>query len=1146
MSSVPFLLSLLYPAWANTITVSSGSSIQGALNGASNGDTIEIASGTYFECLDPNGLNVSLEGVGTVVINGSGCTSTVTVSGSETLSVSNVQLKNTGGLVLTVGSTANVSLDGVSVTNSGYSNQGSSSLGGVIYNEGIVQISNSTFSGNTGGLGGVIYSEGGSISMTNSTFSSNSALKGGVIYAKNGTFVSSTSNTFENNITVNNGFGAVYSFQFGVDFVEDGSLYEANVSDYHGGVLYALQNVGAFQPNTVSISNAVFDSNEAPVGSFSSGSGGVIYMDNRASLIVENSQFIDNVATNGGAFWIKGADDTVEIRNSTFSGNTADQSGALGVMAAGASVPTNLLIEDSIFTDNTASSGIGGAITMGSSASSQSYGFVSISNSVFENNSAESSSSAHGGAIAIRTSDGDDVSVTDSIFDSNLAHSSGGAVWISVAADVSLLRNRFLNNQADSLASYDRYGGAISVDTVSSVALNNSIFCGNSVTKYVGSVTRNAFGGAGYIYGAETVDIHNVIFQENDSDENGGALALSAVTDATVINNTFIGNGSTQGGDIWLSMSATEIINTIFAYANGSSSVHASDATSASMDVSYNDWYSNSSNSSGSFGFSVVTNGNITNDPAFTLYSQDGNCSNDVLTLDSTSTLIDAGDPVRFDLNGTRSDIGAFGGTGLLDDDGDGFGALVDCDDNDATAYPGAAELESTSACMIDSDGDGYGDASPVNPQVQAGQDCDDNDFNTKPGAVEFCDGIDNDCDNQIDDNPVGGSLYYADTDGDGIGGSTTIQSCNAVNGASTETGDCDDLDPFAYPGIATNDSLTACMRDVDGDGYGDAAPSNSSITAGTDCDDLQASINPMAIEIPADGLDQNCDAYEACYQDADLDGFGSSTVTNSASFTCAGLAIADNDDDCNDASGQTFPGAAEFDSATACMQDADGDGYGYMIAPAGGVGGNDCDDSNASVYFGATEIPGDGISQDCDNTEDCYADTDGDGYGSNSIVTSFDLDCNDAGESNNNADCDDTTSDIYPDATEIPYDGIDQDCDPSTADDDLDGDGYGVSDGDCDDGNPDRNPGAIDIPDDGIDQDCDGEDAKGEEPEDTAEPASEPDDTQIDPEGNDTGGIDETPIDKTEGCSIVSGQGVSLFGLVLGVLGLRRRKQSQ
>ena len=107
-----------------------------------------------------------------------------------------------------------------------------------------------------------------------------------------------------------------------------------------------------------------------------------------------------------------------------------------------------------------------------------------------------------------------------------------------------------------------------------------------------------------------------------------------------------------------------------------------------------------------------------------------------------------------------------------------------------------------------------------------------------------------------------------------------------------------------------------------------------------------------------------------------------------------------------------------------ACMADNDGDGYGYMIAPSGGVGGNDCDDTDPSVYFGAPEIPGDGISQDCDNSEDCYVDNDGDGFGSTSVVASLDLDCTDAGESDNSADCDDSTSDISPDASEVPYDG--------------------------------------------------------------------------------------------------------------------------
>jgi len=422
------------------------------------------------------------------------------------------------------------------------------------------------------------------------------------------------------------------------------------------------------------------------------------------------------------------------------------------------------------------------------------------------------------------------------------------------------------------------------------------------------------------------------------------------------------------------------------------------------------------------------------------------------------------------------ADYNCDGSTGYADEDGDGWAACVECDDGDSAINPDATELcdgvdndcdgdtdedeaDDVATWYADTDGDSYGDAATTDVAcdqpsnfVADASDCDDGDSAINPAATELCDGVDNDCDGDTDeDDAADAATWYADTDGDSYGdAASTDVACAQPSGfvavTGTDSADCDDGDADINPGadeacngvdddcdatVDEDDAVDAASwyADNDGDGYGDATTSDVAcaqpsgfIADDSDCDDTDSAVNPAGTEM-CDGIDNNCN-------------------------------------------GTTDEPSAE--DASSWHADADGDSYGDSLTsvdacdqPSGFVADdNDCDDDDSTVNPAATELC-DGIDNDCDITVDeddavdaatWYFDADGDSYGE--ATTTF-LACSPpTGFVADASDCVDTDASINPGADETCND-LDDDCDGDTDEDDAvdasawyvdyDGDGYGA-----------------------------------------------------------------------------------------------------
>lgn len=182
-----------------------------------------------------------------------------------------------------------------------------------------------------------------------------------------------------------------------------------------------------------------------------------------------------------------------------------------------------------------------------------------------------------------------------------------------------------------------------------------------------------------------------------------------------------------------------------------------------------------------------------------------------------------------------------------VDRDQDGYDEDEDCDDEDDAIHPGATEFcdgldddcdgaidedaVGSVPWYVDKDGDFHGAKTPAIlsctiPEVGMvtnDQDCDDNNPQVNSHSIEICNGIDDDCDQQIDtDDPdVYGSIpYYLDLDEDGYGdGAKMIVDCTLPAGYSDNGEDCNDKNDAINP---DQDEYCGNNKDDDCDGVMD------------------------------------------------------------------------------------------------------------------------------------------------------------------------------------------------------------------------------------------------------------------------------------------------------------------------------------
>jgi predicted outer membrane repeat protein len=337
-------------------------SIQDAIDAVTDGQTVFVATGTYYETVSFKGKAItlrSIEGAGETTIDGMGLDTVVECVHDEGPDTVLQGFTITGGHADLGGGMFNRSDSSPTVRSCVFHRNTASESGGGMYNRGgAPTIIDCTFSENAATIsGGGMYNWHGSPTIIDCTFSENAATIGGGIYNQHGSPAIINCTFHENDATAADGAGM---FNEGASPEIVGCTFSGNSAMHGGGGIYSRHGTPAISDCTFHANNAtdkgggMANNNSSPIitnciftGNTAGDQGGGVYSEFKNELSATNCLFINNGAAVGGAIFNQGDEDcSSTLTNCTLFGNVASSNA--GGVSGGLLTLNNCILWDNV------------------------------------------------------------------------------------------------------------------------------------------------------------------------------------------------------------------------------------------------------------------------------------------------------------------------------------------------------------------------------------------------------------------------------------------------------------------------------------------------------------------------------------------------------------------------------------------------------------------------------------------------------------------------------------------------------------------------------------------------------------------------------------------------------------------------------